>query len=100
MPLQMRLPKVGFNSTRPDNQVVNLKDLTRKGLKGSITPDTLKQAGLIGSSSRPVKILGVGDLKEAIQISGIAVSKSAAEKIVAAGGLVATDEVPAAADKE
>jgi len=34
MPLQMRLPKVGFNSTRPDNQVVNLRDLTRKGLKG------------------------------------------------------------------
>ena len=100
MPLQMRLPKVGFNSTRPDNQVVNLKDLTRKGLKGSITPDTLKQAGLIGSASRPVKILGVGDLKEAIQVSGIAVSKSATEKIVAAGGSAATDEVPAVADKE
>jgi large subunit ribosomal protein L15 len=100
MPLHMRLPKVGFNSTRPDNQVVNLKDLTRKGLKGSITPDTLKQAGLIGSASRPVKILGVGDLKKAIQVSGIAVSKSAAEKIVAAGGSVATDEAPAVADKE
>jgi large subunit ribosomal protein L15 len=100
MPLQRRLPKVGFNSTRPDNQVLNVKDLTRKGLKGSITPDTLKDAGLIGSASRPVKILGVGEVKEAVQISGIAVSKSAAEKIVAAGGSVATDEASAAADKE
>ena len=60
----------------------------------------MKQAGLIGSASRPVKILGVGDLKEALQISGIAVSKSAAEKITAAGGTVAVDEAPAAADKE
>ncbi len=34
MPLQMRLPKVGFRSRRPANQVVNLKDLTRKCLKG------------------------------------------------------------------
>jgi large subunit ribosomal protein L15 len=97
MPLQMRLPKVGFNSTRPENQVVNLKDLTRKGIKGSVTPDTLKSAGLIGSASRPVKILGVGDISEAIVVNGVAVSKSAAEKITAAGGSVATEgEAPAA----
>lgn len=95
MPLQMRLPKVGFNSTRPENQVVNLKDLTRKGIKGTVTPDTLKEAGLIGSASRPVKILGVGEITEAVQLSGVAVSKSAAEKIAAAGGSVATDAAPA-----
>jgi len=100
MPLQQRLPKVGFNSNRPDNQVLNVKDLTRKGLKGSITPDTLKQAGLIGSASRPVKILGVGDLTDAVQVSGISVSKSAAEKILAAGGSVATDEASSVADQE
>ena len=99
MPLQQRLPKVGFTSSRPENQVVNVKDLDRKGLKGAVTPDSLKQAGLIGSASRPVKILGVGELKEALQISGIAVSKSAAEKITAAGGTVAA-EAPAAADQE
>jgi large subunit ribosomal protein L15 len=95
MPLQMRLPKVGFKSRRPANQVVNLKDLTRKGLKGSVTPDTLKEAGLIGSASLPAKILGVGEILEAVEISGIAVSKSAGEKISAAGGNVAAkgDEV-------
>ncbi len=92
MPLQMRLPKVGFSSTRPANQVVNLKNLTRKGLKGTVTPDVLKQAGLIGSAALPVKILGVGEVSEAIQVSGIAVSKSAVEKITAAGGSVASDQ--------
>ena len=91
MPLQMRLPKVGFRSRQPDNQVVNVKDLARKGLKGTVTPDTLKEAGLIGSASRPVKILGMGEITEAVEVSGIAVSKSAASKIEAAGGSVATD---------
>ena len=104
MPLQMRLPKVGFNSRRPENQVINLKDLTRKGIKGAVTPDTLKEAGLIGSASRPAKILGVGEISEAIQVSGVAVSKSAATKIGAAGGSVASDgeAAPAAesGDKE
>lgn len=99
MPLQMRLPKVGFNSRQPDNQVVNLKDLTRKGIKGTVTPDTLKSAGLIGSVSRPAKILAVGDISEAIQVSGIAVSKSAAAKIAAAGGSVAA-EVDAAPEAQ
>ncbi len=89
MPLQIRLPKIGFRSRRPANQVVNLKDLVRKGLKGSITPDTLKEAGLIGSVSRPVKILGVGEISDAIEVSGVGVSKSAGEKISAAGGSVA-----------
>lgn len=91
MPLHRRLPKVGFISNRPDNQVVNVKDFSRKGIKGTVTPDTLKEAGLIGSASRPVKILGMGEISEAINVSGIAVSKSAAEKIVAAGGSVAAD---------
>jgi len=92
MPLHMRLPKVGFTSGREENQVLNLKDITRKGLKGSVTPDTLKEAGLIGSAARPAKILGVGEISEAIQVSGVAVSKSAAAKIAAAGGSVASDE--------
>lgn len=101
MPLQMRLPKVGFNSRRPGNQVVNLKDLTRKGVKGTVTPDSLKEAGLIGSASLPVKILGVGDISEAIQVSGVAVSKSAADKIAAAGGSVATEtDAASSGDKQ
>ena len=100
MPLQMRLPKVGFRSRRPANQVVNLKDLTRKGLKGPITPDILKEAGLIGSTSRPVKILGVGEISAAIEVSGIAVSKSTGEKISAAGGSVAVEGDTVASEEQ
>ena len=100
MPLHMRLPKVGFNSNRPDNQVVNLKDLTRKGIRGAVTPDTLKAAGLIGSTSRPVKILGVGEISEAIEVSGVVVSKSAAKKIAQAGGSVASDAAESAEEAQ
>ena len=91
MPLHARLPKVGFVSNRPRNQVINLKDLARKGVKGAVTPDALKEVGLIGSATRPVKILGVGEISEALQVSGVAVSKSAAAKITAAGGSVDKD---------
>ena len=90
MPIQMRLPKVGFNSSRPKNQVLNVADLERKSLEGAITVDALKEAGLIGSASRPVKILGDGDLSRAVHIAlGIKVSATALEKITKAGGSVA-----------
>ena len=89
MPLQMRLPKIGFNSTRPDNQVLNVSDLARKELSGEVTIEVLKKSGLISSLNKPVKILGVGDLTHPLQVQeGIKVSASALEKIVRAGGSV------------
>ena len=89
MPLQQRLPKVGFNSPfRVVYQVVNLDDISRRGLSGEVTPETLKAAGLIGSLKRPVKVLGRGDTSEALQVKVHAVSASAAEKIARAGGSV------------
>ena len=82
MPLQMRLPKIGFNSTRPDNQVLNVSDLARKELSGEVTIEVLKKSGLISSLNKPVKILGVGDLTHSLQVQeGIKVSASALEKI-------------------
>ena len=89
MPLQMRLPKIGFNSTSPDNQVLNVSDLARKELSGEVTIEVLKKSGLISSLNKPVKILGVGDLTHSLQVQeGIKVSASAFEKIVRAGGSV------------
>ena len=89
MPLQQRLPKVGFNNPFGTvYQVVNLDDLARKELSGEITPDTLKEAGLISSKTRPVKILGRGEVSQALQVKVQAISASAAEKIVKAGGQV------------
>jgi len=93
MPLQQRLPKVGFNNPfKVTYQIVNLDDLASKELSGEITPDVLKAAGLISSAKRPVKVLGRGEISAALQVQVQAVSASAAEKIVAAGGSVGTPD--------
>ena len=87
MPLHRRLPKRGFtNINRVEYQVVNLRDLDR--FDGDVTVETLRQAGLIGTLQRPVKILGTGDLAKALKVEAHAFSKSAKEKIEAAGGSV------------
>jgi large subunit ribosomal protein L15 len=89
MPLQRRLPKIGFN--RPNKivfQPVNLDDITRKGLAGEITTDSLKEAGLIKSLRRPVKLLGRGNVSEVLNIKVHAASATATEKITKAGGAV------------
>lgn len=88
MPLQRRLPKRGFtNIHRVEYQVVNLRDL--EALDGAVTVEVLKGAGLIGTVQRPVKILGQGELTKALAVEANAFSKSAKEKIEAAGGSVA-----------
>ena len=48
----------------------------------------LKEAGLIGSSRKPVKILGQGDIEKALAVEVHAFSKTAKDKIEAAGGSV------------
>jgi len=88
MPLHRRIPKRGFNSmNRVEYQVVNLRDL--EGFDGQITPEALKGAGLIGNLRRPVKVLGQGEVTKALKVEAHAFSKSAKEKIEAAGGSVA-----------
>ena len=90
MPLQRRVPKVGFtNIFRVEYQVVNVRDLERAGGK-EITLDTLIASGLVRNMNKPVKILGTGDLTEAYNVSANAFSKSAVEKIEAAGGKTTT----------
>ncbi len=89
MPLQRRLPKVGFNNpAKVVYQVVNLDDIAKRGLSGQVTPGHLKQSGLIRSIRRPVKILGRGEVSDVIQVQAHAVSRSAVEKIEKAGGSV------------
>ena len=90
MPLQRRVPKVGFtNIFRVEYQVVNVRDLEKAGGK-EITLDTLIASGLVRNMNKPVKILGTGDLTEAYNVSANAFSKSAVEKIEAAGGKTTT----------
>lgn len=88
MPLTLRLPKRGFtNIFAIEYQTVNLILLNRLGLE-EITPLTLKDSGVIKTLRRPVKILGAGKIEKAIKVKVDAVSKSAEEKIKAAGGSV------------
>ena len=87
MPLQRRLPKRGFtNIFRKKFQIVNLSDLSRVSGADVISPQTMKEAGLIKKADLPVKILGQGDLKTGVTVQGSAFSRKALEKIRAAGG--------------
>ncbi len=86
MPVQRRIPKRGFtNKFRQEYQVVNL-EILNKCQPGDITPDSLREMGIIKSTRLPLKILGVGELKSALNIKANAFSKTAAEKIEKAGG--------------
>jgi large subunit ribosomal protein L15 len=86
MPIFRRIPKRGFNNPfRKEYEIVNVESLNKFDSGLELTPQTLKEAGLIGKANL-VKILGVGDLKKALMVKVAAFSKSAAEKINAAGG--------------
>jgi large subunit ribosomal protein L15 len=88
MPLQRRIPKRGFKSlNRVEYQGVNVRDLSRIGA-GEVTPEILKEYGLIGTLKKRVKILGTGGIDGAYQISAHAFSGSARTKIEGAGGTV------------
>jgi large subunit ribosomal protein L15 len=88
MPLHRRLPKIGFSNKRFEKvyQIANVGDFESKGLAGEIGPAELAKAGLIRSATKPVKILGGGDLKISVTVRAHAFSGSATEKIQAAGG--------------
>ena len=90
MPLQRRLPKRGFKSrTQQYNAEVSLRDLQRLGA-AEVDMLTLKQAKLIGESTRVVKIIKSGELSIKVAISGgILATAGAKAAIEAAGGSVA-----------
>jgi large subunit ribosomal protein L15 len=89
MPIQRRLPKIGFtNIHRVPRQVVNVALLSRFAAGDQINRESLKAARLIDRSDLPVKILGSGELTLSLHVSVDAVSESAKQKIEAAGGTV------------
>ncbi len=86
MPLQRRVPKHGFtNIFKKEFQIVNVTDLLRCE-PGEITHETLLKCGLVRKPNVPVKILGNGAIDKAYTVKANAFSKSAIEKINAAGG--------------
>jgi large subunit ribosomal protein L15 len=89
MPLQRRLPKRGFNPlTRKEYALVNLRELELFESGSVVDIEALGKAGLVGQIKDGVKILGDGDLTKALTIKAHKFSKSAQEKIAAAGGSV------------
>ncbi len=93
MPLIRRIPKRGFrNPFRVEYQIVNLSRLQELIDKGKISPDAkitpelLYEVGAVSKKTLPLKILGDGELKVALEISAHAFSKSALQKIQAIGG--------------
>ncbi len=88
MPLQKRLPKYGFSSRI--GRVTGKVRLSELNLVDGETVDleTLKQAGVVGANIKRARVFLSGELKKAVTVSGLAVSKGARAAIEAAGGKV------------
>ena len=88
MPLHRRMPKRGFtNIFRVEYAIVNLADLARLGV-AEITPAVLHQAKMVSNKRLPVKVLGDGALTVALKVQAHKFSKTAEQKITAAGGSI------------
>jgi large subunit ribosomal protein L15 len=88
MPLQRRLPKVGFRSRKSRES-----DEIRTGELNRVAADTidlaaLREAGLINRMVRQVKVVLSGDVTKAVRLKGLPVTKGARAAIEAAGGSV------------
>lgn len=87
MPLYRRLPKRGFQCiNHKDIVAINVSVLDRFEDGAEVTVDTLIEAGIVKNSRDGVKILGNGELTKKLNVKANAFSKSAVEKIEAAGG--------------
>jgi large subunit ribosomal protein L15 len=89
MPLQRRLPKVGFhNPFRKEYACVNVRDLNRFEDGTEVTASLLIEQGLVKSLKDGLKILGKGELEKRLVVVAQRVSKGARDKIQARGGEV------------
>lgn len=89
MPLQRRLPKRGFtNIFKKEYSLVNIGDLNRFEPDSEIDSDSFLSTGLIKKSDSMVKLLGNGEISVPLIIKVNRVSKTAREKVEAAGGKV------------
>jgi large subunit ribosomal protein L15 len=87
MPLHRRVPKRGFtNKWRKEYVAVNLEKLADFDTGTIVTPELLQKRGVIKSLRDGLKILGDGELKQALTVRAHKFSASAQEKIAAAGG--------------
>lgn len=105
-PLHIRIPKLrGFRNINDiEYEVVNVGAISaaieagklevQKGAPVTVNADTLKQAGLVRRDRLPLKILGAGEVSAKLFVLADAFTKSAREKIEAAGGTAQVIEIP------
>ena len=89
MPLQRRLPKRGFNNIfKKVYTIINVQELERFAADTRVDRQALIAAGLVSKNDKLVKILGNGELTNAITVAVDKVSGAARQKIEAVGGKV------------
>jgi large subunit ribosomal protein L15 len=89
MPLQRRLPKRGFVSlTRNDTAQVRLSDLEKMPVD-TIDILALKQAGVVPATALTAKVVLAGEIKRAVKLQGLLLTKGARAAVEAAGGSIA-----------
>ena len=87
MPLYRRLPKRGFNNIfGTEYTIVNVEQLNKFEAGTEVTPALLEEAGMVKQVKDGIKVLGNGTLNNAITVKTHKFTKSAIEKIEAAGG--------------
>lgn len=87
MPLYRRLPKRGFNNIwGTEYTVLNVSDLAGFEAGTEVTPQLLAECGMVKQVKDGIKILGGGELSNSITVKAHKFSKTAVEKIEAAGG--------------
>ena len=89
MPLFRRIPKRGFTCRNSKDIVaINVSDLNRFEDGAEVTAEALKEMGIVKNSRDGIKVLGNGELSKKLTVKVCAASKTAIEKIEAAGGKV------------
>ena len=87
MPLQRRLPKVGFTSRKNNTARVRLGELQFEGNE-NITLEVLKEKKIISNAAKEVKVFLSGEIKNKITLSGIMVTKGVRKVIEDLGGKI------------
>ena len=87
MPLYRRIPKRGFtNLFGTEYTAINVEELNRFEAGTEVTPELIIETGMAKQVKDGIKILGNGTLEKALTVKAQKFSKSAIEKIEAAGG--------------
>lgn len=88
--LARRLPKRGFtNFNRKEYAIVNIEELEKRFEDGTnVTPELLKETGVVKKELNGIKVLGRGELNKKLHVTADKFSKSAVEAIEKAGGSV------------